>query len=309
MGETVESALGSPEEEHSEQRKVAVNTSVRTVVKPAAGSIIVGVDGSPASLEAVTWAAEQAARDHRVLSLVHAYAIGGALWVGSMGVDRDFVQVMEDDGRALLVAAADRARESASDLEVHEWLFREDARSALLDASRDAAMVVVGSRGRGPVASLLLGSMSVALVRHASCPVVVRRPERDHVGAGVLVVGDQGEDSRPVLETGYHLAAVRGLSLTVLTDLSGSPSDADGQSRRRLTAWMADLAVKYPEVRAQERPMDGPAARSLVEQGAEKDIVVVGRRGSGGVTSVLGPSLAVTVVEHAATTVVVVPLA
>ncbi len=282
---------------------------------PAPGSIVVGVDGSASSLEAVTWAAQQAVHDHRTLALVHAYTLDRVLWVDSMGVDRDILRVMEGDGRKLLLAAADRAHETDASLEVHEWLFHADARSALLEASRDASMLVVGSRGRGPVASLLLGSVGVALVRHAVCPIVVRRPENDHVGSGVLVAADLHEDAFPVLATGYHLAASRDLPLTVLvlhhgsTSLS-SPGDEDLEQPDpgKLGTWMSELAGKYPEVRATERDVDGPAAHVLVEQGGEQDLIVVGTHVSGGVSAVIGQGLAVTVVEHAPTTVVVVPL-
>lgn len=289
---------------------------------PAPGSIVVGVDGSASSLEAVTWAAQQAVHDHRTLALVHAYTLDRVLWVDSMGVDRDILKVMENDGRRLLLAAADRAHETDADLEVHEWLFHADARSALLEASRDAAMLVVGSRGRGPVASLLLGSVGVALVRHAICPIVVRRRESDHVGTGVLVAADVREDALPVLETAYQLAASRDMPVTVLALHHGSSSlsspdpeegDDDGNGERpdrgRLGAWLSELAVKYPDVRVTQRDVDGSAARVLVEQGAEKDLIVVGTHVSGGVSAVIGQGLAVTVVEHAPTTVVVVPLA
>src|SRR4051794_19792578 len=92
-------------------------------LKPSPGCIVVGVDGSPSSRDAVTWAAEQATRDHRSLALVHAYTLDRTLWVDSMGVDRDIMKVMADDGRRLLLEAAVHAHETHPDLEVHEWLY------------------------------------------------------------------------------------------------------------------------------------------------------------------------------------------
>ena len=143
--------------------------------KPAPGAIVVGVDGSPSSNDAITWAAEQATRDHRSLALVHAYTLDTTLWVDSMGADRDIMKVMADDGRRLLLEAADHAHRTHPDLEVHEWLYHADARSALLEASRDASLLVVGSRGRGGFRGLLIGSVSRTALHHAACTVAVVR--------------------------------------------------------------------------------------------------------------------------------------
>ena len=78
-------------------------------------------------------------------------------------------------------------------------------------------MLVLGSRGRGQLRSLLLGSVGVALVRHARCPVVVHRP--GHAGTvrdGIVVGADATEESLPVLEFAYREASLRKLPLTVL---------------------------------------------------------------------------------------------
>ncbi len=89
------------------------------------------------------------------------------------------------------------------------------------------------------------------------------------------------------------------------------PLAADGTGcpdQGRLAVWLSDLAGNHPEVQVTERACDGAAVHHLVEQGAEQDLVVVGRHVSGGASSVLGQGLAVSVVEHAPTTVAVVPL-
>ena len=93
----------------------------------------------------------------------------------------------------------------------------QDPREQLLELSKRAALVVVGSRGRGKVRSLLLGSVGVALVRHSACPVVIHRPwNPGMVRNGIVVGADGSEESRSVLEFAYQQAALRNLPLTVL---------------------------------------------------------------------------------------------
>ena len=197
---------------------------------------------------------------------------------------------------------------------MHEVVYRCDARSALLEAAKSASMVVLGSRGRGPVASLLLGSVGVAVVNEATCPVVVRRPEGDVPRRGVLVATDLTEVSRPALEYAYGLASTRHLPLTVLV-LRGDPSwwgrdetqPRDWAERERLARWMTDLSAKFPDVRVSEQDVHEPEARALVTRGAQNEIVVVGSHHHSAVASAFGRALAASVVEHAPTTVVVVP--
>ena len=290
--------------------------STTTEVTPfPAGSIVVGVDGSTSGAEAVTWAAVQAEHEHRALVLVHAYHLDNVYWLASAGID-DGVVVEEQraEGTRLLEVAKAAALEVSPDLEVHEVLYRADARVALLEAARSASMVVLGSRGRGPVVSLLLGSVGMAVVNHATCPVVVRRPEGDKPRRGVLVGTDLGDDSQQVLEYAYALASGRHLPVTVLvfrSSLSWLGRDEtrpqDWAERERLARWMTELSRKFPDVRVTEQDVEQPEARALVTRGAEKEIVVVGGHRGHALASALGRSLAAVVVEHAPTTVVVVP--
>ena len=143
----------------------------------ALGTIVVGVDGSPSARRALAWAADQAACERRPITLVHAVGPQGGVWMDQAGFDtRVGLEHMQTASQRLLAdARADVARR-APELEVHEILRVADPRDVLLDLSREAAMVVVGSRGRGPMRTLLLGSVGVAVTRHAECPVVVLRP-------------------------------------------------------------------------------------------------------------------------------------
>ncbi len=280
-----------------------------------AGSIVVGVDGSPSGCEAVTWAAVQSAHDHRPLVLLHAYHLDNLYWLGSAGIDDGvIIEEMRAEGTRLLEAAKASALEVDPAIEVHEVLYRSDPRSALTEAARTASMVVLGSRGRGRFASLLLGSVGVALVNHATCPVVVRRPEGDRPRRGVLVGTDLTDRSRPALEYAYALAAARHLPLTVLVlrvGLSWLGHDEtrpqDWAERERLARWMTELSQKFPDVRVAEHDVEESEERALVARSVDKEIVVVGSHHPHAVASALGRAVASAVVEHAPTTVVVVP--
>ncbi|HVN51349.1 MAG TPA: universal stress protein [Acidimicrobiales bacterium] len=126
------------------------------------------MDGSPHARRALTWAVEEALLRRARCLLVHAFdysaAGAGAGAVGAAGGLADAAQDVLDRELAY-------ARDSGADVDGR--LVAEPAADALLDASRDADVLVVGTRGRSALASALLGSVSTAVVHHATCPVVV----------------------------------------------------------------------------------------------------------------------------------------
>jgi nucleotide-binding universal stress UspA family protein len=146
------------------------------------GKVVVGVDASPGSLRALEWALEEARLRRASLCVVHAWMLPliEALpepWVvgsPSLGPSDDEVRShVEAAARDVLSASVDRARSAAPELEIVAELVEGRAPVALLDAAGDADLLVVGSRGRGGFAGLLLGSVSGQCVHHAPCPVVV----------------------------------------------------------------------------------------------------------------------------------------
>jgi len=133
-----------------------------------AGKIVVGVDGSEHSRHALAWAISEARVRGVGCVLIHAWDYGLAT---AMPFPGDAPIVLADDAKALL--AQDVASVSDSGVPVDGVLVFGSASRVLVDASHDALMVVVGSHGRGALASALLGSVSSACVHHAACPVVV----------------------------------------------------------------------------------------------------------------------------------------
>ncbi|HEX2850416.1 MAG TPA: universal stress protein [Acidimicrobiales bacterium] len=134
------------------------------------GVIVVGVDGSPGARRALEWAVAEAAVRKARLVVVHTWVYP---YVGSPA----FVQVdpalLRDAARDLLAHVVAEAREQNADVEVEGSLVEGSAAHALIDAGKDADLIVVGSRGHGGFTGLLLGSVSQQCVHHAPCPVVV----------------------------------------------------------------------------------------------------------------------------------------
>lgn len=141
------------------------------------GPVVVGVDGSPNSALAVAFAAEEAVLRGTDLVAVHAYTEPVSTGPGDMlPLIYDPDALATDEGRLLTEATAGLA-ERHPDLRVVRRLVRDRARPALIEHSRTAQLVVVGARGRGGFAGLLLGSVSQAVLHHAECPVAIVRPE------------------------------------------------------------------------------------------------------------------------------------
>jgi nucleotide-binding universal stress UspA family protein len=139
--------------------------------------IVVGVDGSPTSEEALRWAFEEAKLAGAELVVVHAWSYPYPGWRSGDKEPRDDMKV---DALRQLEASIDALGHREGDgVQVHANLVEDSAAKALIDEAASADLVVVGSRGRGGLKSMLLGSVSRAVVQHAPCPVAVIRHSSD----------------------------------------------------------------------------------------------------------------------------------
>ncbi|MGD0944860.1 MAG: universal stress protein [Acidimicrobiales bacterium] len=142
---------------------------------PSSPLIVVGVDGSPASAGALEVAVEEARLRRARLHVIYAYPAMASPLTGSTG--HDYYEQTEHEAREVLqhVAAAGPPTEG---LDV-EWLgVPGNPAEVLIEASRGASLLVVGSRGRGGFLGLLMGSVSSQCAHHAHCPVLIVREER-----------------------------------------------------------------------------------------------------------------------------------
>lgn len=243
------------------------------------GSIVVAADGSPDAERAVLWAAEQAHLERRALVVVTAADQGAA---------------------AANEAAVQLARHWRPGVEVEGATIDGTPRDVLLELSVAAHLLVMGSRGRGPVESVVLGSVSASVVRHAACPVVVCRPGSvGRVHRGILVGADATPTSGPVVEFAFLQASLRDVPLTIVRDGHDAGAVDAALSIAEATAGFAEL---YPEVRVTVEPGSAFADESRGPSSWRWDMIVVGRPAKEGLRRG-----ATEVLERALTVVAVVP--
>jgi nucleotide-binding universal stress UspA family protein len=139
---------------------------------PAPPLVVVGVDGSACSLEALRFATEEARLRGARLLIVAAWFVPTMVYAGgfSAGVDSSVFREAATTAAATALAAV---RQSDPALEVEVATPEQAPAAALLEAAADADLLVVGSRGHGGFASLLLGSVGTQLAQHAPCPVTI----------------------------------------------------------------------------------------------------------------------------------------
>ncbi|HEX4905281.1 MAG TPA: universal stress protein [Acidimicrobiales bacterium] len=135
--------------------------------------IVVGVDNSPGARRALEWALDEAALRDATVVAVHAwqlpYVLSTPLGVVSVPVDDDATAEAE----AELAAVIDEVAAAHPSTPVERQVVLGSPAAALIEEGADAQLIVVGSRGRGGFAGLLLGSVSHQLAHHAPCPVVI----------------------------------------------------------------------------------------------------------------------------------------
>jgi len=146
------------------------------------GRIVVGVDGSESSRAALAWAVRQAALTGATVDAVHAWHIPVTYGYGyGYAMVLPVPDLEKLAGRVIDKAVAEVA-DLASGVEIRAVTVEGNPARALLDAAKDADLLVVGSRGHGGFTEALLGSVSQHCVHHADCPVVVIRGGRPDAG-------------------------------------------------------------------------------------------------------------------------------
>ncbi|WP_433062724.1 universal stress protein [Dactylosporangium sp. CS-033363] len=276
-------------------------------------SVVVGVDGSRESLQAVVWAAADASRRGRPLHIAHTFT---RLPVYAPIAAQALAQLergMHEAANAIISEASERAQAVAPGVRLTTSIQIESPAQPLLRASERADTLVVGNRGRGGFAGLLLGSVSIELAAHASCPVVIVREADRPPGseAGRVVIGvDGSHDADRALQFAFEQASYRGIGLTAVLaydpDLPSHRDDLEDLERRTLAESTAGWTGKYPDVDFRQDLVRGGAAERLTERSAGAELLVVGSRGRGGFRGLLLGSVSQIAIQHAACPVAVV---
>lgn len=188
----------------------------QTQPDPFAGRVVIGVDGSEQSHDAVHWGAAYAALLGCEATLLHTWEMP----VGSvrgLGYDTRVIEDAREGAQAILDEAARVLHEAQPDLVGHTALVPGGSVHALLGAATTARCLVVGSRGRGALASLLLGSTSDAVAARAECPVIVV-PEgaRWSDGGSVVLTSDGSPAAEAATRFAFDEAVRRQAHLEVL---------------------------------------------------------------------------------------------
>ncbi|MFF9689448.1 universal stress protein [Streptomyces sp. NPDC014623] len=284
--------------------------------------MVVGVDGSESSLLAADWAADEALRHEVPLRLVYAslwHRYEGAALATSLS--RPDEQVMAEN---IVGSTAERVRRRAPNLRVTTEVVPEEAAGALLREGQNAFALVTGSRGRGEIAGLLLGSVGLAVAAGAQCPVAVVRGDKAGLagahGRIVLGIGDTDGNS-PAVRFAFAEARLRDCELDVVRAwrcpshetadhplLVGEPAHYhEARASSLLDKAVATAEGDYPDVAVRRITAEGPARKVLLKHSAVADLLVVGaRRRQRQVGLQLG-RVAHTVLHHAVCPVVVVP--
>lgn len=284
-------------------------------------STIVGVDGSDAATAAVRWAALRAAGTGAELRLVHAYAVPVVMPVAPFMISPATQQAYEQAGQAVLDQAAEIVRAVADDVRVTTALVPGGPAYALIEESERADLVVVGSRGHGGFADVLLGSVGVQVSAHARCPTVVVRGHQR--AGGPIVVGVDGSPaSGAALRFGFAEALRRRLPVLAVCAWAAplptgigealaaaladghSPAEHAAAARAVLSDAIRPLKAEFAGVEVHEAVVEQTPAAALVEASQAATMVAIGSRGHGGFAGLLLGSTSQHVLHHAGCPVV-----
>lgn len=279
--------------------------------------VVVGVDGSAPSLEAVDVGVAEAAMRRVPLELVHGFR--PPITPPLDGAAQSTLPFLREQAEQLLREAAARVRDrdAPATPAVITRLHDGHPVNVLAAASRHAGLVVIGHRGRGGFAGLVTGSVPVQLASHASGPVMVVRDDGAWRREGPVVVGVDGSDAaREAAEFAIDAASLYGAPLVVLQawypGAAWPPAHAAAgypppPAIDLAAAALGDLPDKYPQVRVipEVRQHVSPA-ETLVAASEKARLVVVGSRGMGGLRGRLLGSVSQALIHHAHAPVTVI---
>lgn len=263
--------------------------------------VVVAVDGSAASNNAVRWAANTAIKRGVDLRLASSYTMPQFLYAEGMVPPQELFDDLQDETMQKIEAARAIAVEVAPDIRIGHTIVEGSPIDMLLEMSKSVTMIVLGSRGLGGLSGMVLGSVSAAVVSHADCPVVVVRednPVTETTKYGPIVVGVDGSDvSKKATEYAFAEADARGaeliavhtwMDMQVQASLAGLAAaqqqwdEVEQEQLEMMTDQLTPLREQYPDVQVKKVIARDRPVRALSEQAEGAQLLVVGSHGRGG---------------------------
>lgn len=273
--------------------------------------VVVGFDGSATAQSAVHYGAREALRRGSGLRIVHAF--GWPVILPPFHAPYD----QHDQGprAAMLELLAQTAHEVRADhphLSVTTRLIDGSPGGVLVDASRDAQLLVLGHRGLGGFAGLLVGSVAAQATGHARCPVVVVRGDRPPDGAPVVLGTDGSPGANRAAEVAFAQAQLRHVELVLAYH---QPAGKNSVGDPGFWATVGDAGAlgagaRCPDVKYRTEVVSGDSVASALITFARRTsagLLVVGSRGLGGFRGLVMGSTSRNLIEHAPCPVMVVP--
>jgi len=269
--------------------------------------IVAGYDGSPGAAQALRWAAREARARDTELTVCLAWTPDHM----ELPTENDLCDLARQHGQEILTRGLPYAESLLGPGRIRADLAGGPAARVLCERSRNADMVVVGSRGHSELPGLQLGSVSWQVAGHASGRVVVvRGPWRPaNQPPGPVVAGVDGSAAgRAAIVFAFEEAALRGVPLLAVCALTDAPGRL-GEIRRIREDFenlMTDEAKAHPEISVWHRILPGTPRSALLAAAAEAQLLVVGARGRGGFDEMSLGSIAHAVLQYAPCPVAVV---
>lgn len=279
-------------------------------------AILVGVDGSPAADHAVAWTVAYAARQGASVRALMTWDVPAYMSLGPLTSDPSPASRSADAARATLEAVEERVEDGPGGPVVTVLRQGPAAATLLAEAAEiDASLVVVGTRGLGPVRRAVMGSVSSRVARDSTCPVAVVAPGAPVDSSGPVVVGVDGS-AGSIAALRWAAQATEGTIHAVhLMEYPFGPEDAveglvfeDHESFGRQVAerTVADAIGGRDDISIGVTSGDPRDILNTVATAARASMIVVGARGGKGLAG-LG-SVATSVASSADVTVVIVPV-
>ncbi|WP_171112826.1 MULTISPECIES: universal stress protein [unclassified Streptomyces] len=279
--------------------------------------VLVGVDASPQARSAADWAAAEAERHGWDLKLLHVVDAGALRLLGTGGLSEAADRAVQE-ADTMLHSAVHALTQRRPSMVVNATVVRGSPAAAILDAAEDTAMVVLGTRGHGGFAGLLLGSVSRRVAAHATRPVVV---VRDPVGGPArrpVVAGVRDERDTDAVRFALAEGAVRNVPVRLIhawtpivhSGVMVPPIDMDEERRlhARVLNHAARPIMEYPQVHVDTEVITGPAAATLVDASSHAGLLVVPRHPPAERLGLRLGSVVHAVLHHAHCPVAVVPI-